>query len=182
VLFSTTDLLTSCGLREGRKSIFRAFASFAAVRNEKFTSSCSTFVMYGLDTFIRRASSVCEIPSSFMRSKICRRNADPILSMVVMGFILVEVQSRSRTVVVFSRVEVEMERNGFHLGNTSRPGPRDPRQETIFDSQQRIKSRTLERILSFAASQSKSINIFGIGIISASTKYERLLNARAGFV
>jgi hypothetical protein len=41
--------------------------------------------MYGLDTFIRRASSVCEIPSSFMRSKICRKNADPILSMFI-GF------------------------------------------------------------------------------------------------
>ena len=81
----------------------------------------------------------------------------------------------------FSRVEVEMGRSGFYLGKTPRPGPRDPRQETSFDSQLRIKSRTLERILSFAASQSKSINIFGIGIISASTKYDRLLKARAGF-
>jgi hypothetical protein len=36
--------------------------------------------MYGLDTFIRRASSVCVTPSSFMRSKICRKKADPILS------------------------------------------------------------------------------------------------------
>ena len=85
VQFATTDLLSFCGLREGKKSIFRAFASFAAVRNEKFTSSCSTFVIYGLDTFIRRASSVCETPSSFIRSKICRRNADPILSMFI-GF------------------------------------------------------------------------------------------------
>jgi hypothetical protein len=41
--------------------------------------------MYGLDTFIRRASSVCEIPSSFMRSKICRKNADPILSMFIVS-------------------------------------------------------------------------------------------------
>ncbi len=62
------------------KSIFRAFASFAAVRNEKFTSCRNTFVMYGRDTFIRRASSVCDIPSSFIRRSIRRRNADPILS------------------------------------------------------------------------------------------------------
>ena len=117
--FSTTGLLSSCGLREGRKSIFRAFASFAAVRKEKFTSSCNTFVIYGRDTFICRASSVCETPSSFIRSKICRINADPILSMFI-GFrfrvasfeFLV---SRSRTVVVFSRVEVEMGRGGFYL-------------------------------------------------------------------
>ena len=62
------------------KSILSAFASFAAVRNEKFTSCRSTFVMYGRDTFIRRARSVCDIPSSFIRSSIRRRNADPILS------------------------------------------------------------------------------------------------------
>ena len=34
----------------------------------------------------------------------------------VSGFELVEVESRSRTVVVFSRVEVEMGRGGFYLG------------------------------------------------------------------
>ena len=120
VQFATTDLLSFCGLREGKKSIFRAFASFAAVRNEKFTSSCSTFVIYGRDTFIRRASSVCETPSSFILSRICRRNADPILSMFI-GFRLLI--SRSRTVVVFSRVEVEMGRSGFYLGKTSRQDP-----------------------------------------------------------
>ena len=70
----------SCGRSSGRKSILRALASFAAVRNEKLTSWCSTFVMYGRDTFIRRARSVWVIPSSLIRRSIRRRNADPILS------------------------------------------------------------------------------------------------------
>ena len=106
-MFSVPFPPSSCGLKAGKKSIFRAFANFAAVRNEKFTSSCSTFVMYGLDTFIHRASSVCEIPSSFIRSKICRRNADPILSREFINF-----EFRG---AFFSRVEVEMGRGGFYL-------------------------------------------------------------------
>ena len=36
--------------------------------------------------------------------------------LLVSSFGLVKVQSRSRTVVVFSRVEVEMGRGGFYLG------------------------------------------------------------------
>jgi hypothetical protein len=36
-------------------------------------------------------------------------------------FGLVEAQSRSRTVVVFSRVEVEMGRGGFYLGKVLSP-------------------------------------------------------------
>ena len=62
------------------KSILSALASFAAVRKEKFTSWLSTLVMYGRDTFIRFASSVRETPSSFIRRRMRRRNAEPILS------------------------------------------------------------------------------------------------------
>ena len=65
------------------KSILSAFASFAAVRKEKFTSCRSTLVMYGRDTFMRRASSVCETPSSFIRRKMRRRNAEPIRSIAL---------------------------------------------------------------------------------------------------
>ena len=71
---------SSTGLSSGKKSILSAAASFAAVRNEKFTSCRSTFVIYGRDTSIRRASSVWLTPSSFMRRSICRKNAEPILS------------------------------------------------------------------------------------------------------
>ena len=50
--------LGSCSLRSGKKSIFSAFASFAAVLNEKLTSRERTLVMYGRETFMRLASSV----------------------------------------------------------------------------------------------------------------------------
>jgi len=56
--FSTSP--ASRSLSSGIKSILRAFANFAAVRNEKLTSWRSTFVMYGRETFIRLASSVCD--------------------------------------------------------------------------------------------------------------------------
>ena len=39
-----------------------------AVPKERLTSWLSTLWMYGLDTFIRRANSVCVISSSDMRS------------------------------------------------------------------------------------------------------------------
>ena len=71
---------SDCGRSSGKKSILRALASFAAVRKEKLTSWFSTFVMYGRDTFMRRASSVCDTPSSFILCSIRRRNTDPILS------------------------------------------------------------------------------------------------------
>jgi len=70
----------SRSLRSGMKSILRAFANFAAVRNEKLTSWRSTLVMYGRETCIRLASSVWLMPSCFIRRSIRRRNADPILS------------------------------------------------------------------------------------------------------
>ena len=76
--------VTSRGRRSGKKSILRAVASFAAVRKVMLTSWWSTLVMYGRDTFMRLASSVCDIPSSFIRSRIRRRNAEPMRSMVVM--------------------------------------------------------------------------------------------------
>ena len=41
--------------------------------------------------------------------------------------------------------------------------------------------RTAARMRSFASSQSNGISIFGIGIVSASTKYDRLRIANAGF-
>ena len=41
--------------------------------------------MYGRDTFIRFASSVCDTPSSFILSRMRRRNAEPILSIAVNG-------------------------------------------------------------------------------------------------
>ena len=77
--------VTSCGRRSGKKSILRALASFAAVRKEMLTSWCSTFVIYGRETCIRFASSVCDTPSSFIRSRMRRRNAEPILSIAVNG-------------------------------------------------------------------------------------------------
>ena len=72
--------LGSRSLRSGKKSIFSAFASFAAVLNEKLTSRERTLVMYGRETFIRLASSVCDTPSCFIRRSIRLKNADPILS------------------------------------------------------------------------------------------------------
>ena len=42
--------------------------------------------MYGRDTFIRFASSVCDTPSSFIRSRMRRRNAEPILSIAFIPF------------------------------------------------------------------------------------------------
>ena len=74
------------GWSSGEKSILRALASFAAVRKVMLTSWWSTFVMYGRDTFIRFASSVCDTPSSFIRSRMRRRNAEPILSIAVIPF------------------------------------------------------------------------------------------------
>ena len=41
--------------------------------------------MYGRDTFMRFASSVCDTPSSFIRRRMRRRNAEPILSIAVNG-------------------------------------------------------------------------------------------------
>ena len=76
---------SSCGRRSGKKSIWRARASFAAVRKEKLTSWWSTFVMYGRDTCMRFASSDCDTPSSFIRRRMRRRNAEPILSIAVNG-------------------------------------------------------------------------------------------------
>ena len=58
---------------------------FAAVLNEKLTSRERTLVTYGRDTFMRRASSVCDTPSRFIRSRMRRRNAEPILSIAVNG-------------------------------------------------------------------------------------------------
>ena len=75
----------SCGRSSGKKSILRAVASFAAVRKVMLTSWWSTFVMYGRDTFMRFASSVCDTPSSFIRRRMRRRNAEPILSIAVNG-------------------------------------------------------------------------------------------------
>ena len=63
----------------------RALASFAAVLNEKLTSRERTLVMYGRDTFMRRASSDCETPSCFMRRMMRRKNAEPIWSIVFKG-------------------------------------------------------------------------------------------------
>jgi len=74
--------LGSCSLRSGKKSIFSAFASFAAVLNEKLTSRERTLVMYGRETFMRLASSVWETPSCFIRRRIWRRKAEPIWSIV----------------------------------------------------------------------------------------------------
>ncbi len=42
---STAESSFSCGRRSGKKSIWRALASFAAVLKEKFTSWVMTFVM-----------------------------------------------------------------------------------------------------------------------------------------
>lgn len=42
--------------------------------------------MYGRDTCMRLASSVCDTPSSFIRSRMRRRNAEPILSIAVIPF------------------------------------------------------------------------------------------------
>ena len=39
--------------------------------------------MYGRDTFMRFASSVCDTPSSFIRRRMRRRNAEPILSIAL---------------------------------------------------------------------------------------------------
>ena len=75
-------IASSCGRRPGKKSILSAAASFAAVRNEKLTSWRRTFEMYGRDTFILFARSVCDIPSAFMRQSIWRRKTDPIWSIV----------------------------------------------------------------------------------------------------
>ena len=72
--------LVSRSLRSGKKSIFSAFASFAAVLNEKLTSRERTLVMYGRETFMRLASSVCDTPSCFIRRSIRRRKAEPIWS------------------------------------------------------------------------------------------------------
>ena len=74
--------LVSRSRRSGKKSIFSAFASFAAVLNEKLTSRERTLVMYGRETFIRLASSVWETPSCFIRRRIRRRKAEPIWSIV----------------------------------------------------------------------------------------------------
>ena len=78
--------VTFCGRRSGKKSIFRALASFVAVRKVMLTSWWSTFVMYGRDTCMRFASSVCDTPSSFIRSRMRRRNAEPILSIAFIPF------------------------------------------------------------------------------------------------
>ena len=75
----------SLSLRSGMKSILRAFANFAAVRNEKLTSWRSTLVMYGRETCIRLASSVWLTPSCFIRRSMRRRKAEPIWSIVVIG-------------------------------------------------------------------------------------------------
>ena len=64
--------------KSGKKSISSARASFAAVRNEKFTSWRNTFVIYGFDTFMRRASSDWLTPSSRIRRRMRRKNAEPI--------------------------------------------------------------------------------------------------------
>ena len=72
----------SRSLRSGKKSIFSAFASFAAVLNEKLTSRERTLVMYGRETFMRLASSVWETPSCFIRRRIRRKKAEPIWSIV----------------------------------------------------------------------------------------------------
>lgn len=42
--------------------------------------------MYGRDTFIRLASSVCDTPSSFILSRMRRRNAEPTLSIAFIPF------------------------------------------------------------------------------------------------
>ena len=42
--------------------------------------------MYGRDTSMRFASSVCDTPSSFIRSRMRRRNAEPTLSIAFIPF------------------------------------------------------------------------------------------------
>ena len=76
----------SRALRSGKKSIISAFASFAAVLNEKLTSRERTLVMYGRETCMRLASSVWETPSSFMRRSIWRRNAEQMWSTGFKGY------------------------------------------------------------------------------------------------
>ena len=139
----------SCGRSSGKKSILSASASFAAVRKEKFTSWCSTLVMYGRDTFMRRASSVCETPSSFIRRKIRRRNAEPILSI---AFI---VRSWSYELELEGELSVP---NAFHLNTYSR-----------------VVATTF--FLTF--SQVKLLpSISGIGSSSASSKYIKPLKGK----
>ena len=98
----------ACSLSSGKKSILSALASLAAVRNEKLTSWRRTFEMYGRETCMRCASSDCDTPSSFIRRRIRRRNADPIWSTAF----IIELERRvgvGERMSVSSSYELELE-------------------------------------------------------------------------
>lgn len=79
--------------------------------------------MYGRDTSMRFASSVCDTPSSFIRSRMRLKNAEPILSIAFNG--LLETGLPDMAVNIYASPAMSAAFSGLASFNTLHPAGRE---------------------------------------------------------